>query len=115
MVPTAQALWPEVAATPSSTVPPGWRRSSFHAWPSECSITAWCTLERTAQPLLAEVAATAYRVAPPGGTPLGVGLATRFHTWPFQCKISVWAGPTLPTAQASRAEVAATPPRKAPP
>ena len=56
----------------------------------------------TAHALLADVAATAVRFEP-----VGAEWGTRRHAVPFQLRISD-APPLVPTAQALRAEVAAT-------
>ena len=73
-------------------------------------------VQPTAQALPADAAATADSAPGPG-----LGLATRCHDVPFQCRISVWgraealvAVARAATAQALRADVAATP-NSAPP
>jgi len=110
-----------VAATPDRLSPGNWQPpqsgsgaglgTCFQVLPSQCSISVvdkmlLLTAEPTAQALDAEVAATAVR-PPPW---LGEGLRARCHRLPFQCKIKVWPPTAIsPTAQASRADSAATP------
>src|SRR6516225_2486868 len=120
--PTAQALRAEVAATAASLLSSGRRglATCFHAVPFQCTIMVWVVppvgpkqwlAQPTAQALRAEVAAT------PLSAPIlaSAGLGIRVQAVPFQCRITV-CGLTeerkqkavQPTAQALRAEVAAT-------
>ncbi len=77
--PTAQALLPDVAATPNSR-PGGLELATWvHLVPFQ-----WCIREPTAHALLADVAAT-----PSSNPSPGLGFVTCFHLVPFQCRMRV--------------------------
>src|SRR5215475_2979134 len=103
VLPTAQALLTDVAATPR-TPPRLALGTCFQAVPFQCRIITAPLTVPTAQASLSDTAATLSRMAP--GPGLGAG--TGFHAVPSQCRISVLLKLSWPTAQAFPSEVAAT-------
>jgi hypothetical protein len=104
--PTAQASFAEVAATASRAPATLRLLAGRQAVPSQCRISVLPAAEPTAQALPAESAVTPERAA---SAPRS-GLCVIFHVVPFQCKMR--PSKPLPTAQASRADVADTATRR---
>jgi hypothetical protein len=119
VVPTAQALRAETAATPSRPPPAeaAGLRACCQDLPFQPSIKVLDALPQlrvqpTAQVRPAEMTATEFRMPP-----AGLGLRTRFQAVPFQRRITVpeLRSPSAwPTAQALRGDQAATPSREPP-
>ena len=113
LVPTAQALLADVAATPDKLPAGAGLGTRFHAVPFHRTISGLGLLlvvqllQPTAQALLADVAATPDRLLP-----VGSGLDTVFQAIPFHRRIRALPPLVPPTAQALLAEVAATPDRR---
>src|SRR6516162_939247 len=114
VLPTAHALVAELAVTPATWPVPllsGGVGDCCQAVPFQCRITG-CrpSVKPAAHAFVVEVAATAPRLL---NVLFGIELSTCCQAVPFQCRISVvWlppAGVNCPTAQASVADVAATP------
>src|SRR5215469_12852485 len=108
--PTAQTSLADVAATPSRLPSRTGLCITVQALPFQCSMMVWLVFvppSPTAHASVAEVTVTA------ASAPTRSGLGVCRHTLPFQCKISGRRGPDAhwycPTAQASLADVAATP------
>jgi hypothetical protein len=96
LIPTAQALRADTAATPNRKCTclfaPAGIPTRRHAEPFQCRICGVSSplshlLQPTAQMLRADTAAT------PNSGPASFGLAARRHTRPFQCSISVFCEP----------------------
>src|SRR5262249_45116288 len=111
LLPTAQALVAEVAATPLR-IPPNLRAglvTCCHAAPFQCSISGTprllTSLPPTAQASLAAAAATPMNSESAAG---GVGLFARVRAVPSQRRIPVWPAVVAPpTAQTLPREPAA--------
>src|SRR5258707_8917058 len=115
MSPSAHALPAEygvAALRECAGVVPPWLGlgTCVQAVPSQCSTRVWSVVPSSAKPA---AEAFAVEVAPTAASWLldpGLGLGTCVQELPFQCRIKVWSSrPVKPTAQASWAEVAATP------
>lgn len=90
MYPTAQALRPDRAVTPSSMASAGPGLGTCrHEVPFQRKMRDLRPTVPTAQAFRVEVADTEYSWSPQAGG----GLGTRFHPVPFQCKISVFPPP----------------------